>query len=97
MLRNRQELSLRLRFPSQFKSAVVKPLLKKATLDSENLKNYRPVSNLTFVSKMIEKIVAARLNEYMDKHNLSVKYQSAYKKFHGTETALSSKRYFTHT
>ena len=75
-------------FPSQFKSAVVKPLLKKATLDSENLKNYRPVSNLTFVSKIIEKIVATRLNEYMDKHNLSVKYQSAYKKFHGTETAL---------
>ena len=75
-------------FPSQFKSAVVKPLLKKATLDSENLKNYRPVSNLPFVSKIIEKIVASRLNEYMDKHNLSVKYQSAYKKFHGTETAL---------
>ena len=75
-------------FPSQFKSAVVKPLLKKATLDSENLENYRPVSNLTFVSKIIEKIVATRLNEYLDKHNLSVKYQSAYKKFHGTETAL---------
>ena len=86
-------------FPSQFKSAVVKLLLKKATLDSENLKNYRPVSNLTFVSKIIEKIVATFLNEYIDKHNLSVKYQSVYKKFHGTETALlkSSKRYFTHT
>ena len=52
-------LSLKTRtFPSQFKSAVVKPLLKKSTLDSENLKNYRPVSNLTFVSKIIEKIVA---------------------------------------
>jgi hypothetical protein len=38
-------------FPAHFKSAVVKPLLKKANLDPENLKNYRPVSNLPFVSK----------------------------------------------
>ncbi|XP_072033093.1 uncharacterized protein [Amphiura filiformis] len=75
-------------FPMQFKSAVVKPLLKKATLDSENLRNYRPVSNLTFVSKTIEKIVASRLNNHFETHNLLEKYQSAYKKFHGTETAL---------
>lgn len=75
-------------FPVQFKSAIVKPLLKKATLDSENLRNYRPVSNLTFVSKIIEKIVASRLNNHFETHNLLEKYQSAYKKFHGTETAL---------
>ena len=53
-------------FPSNFKSAVVKPLLKKPSLDPENLKNYyRPVSNLTFVSKSIEKVVAASLNEHL--------------------------------
>ena len=75
-------------FPSQFKSSIVKPLLKKPSLDPENLKNYRPVSNLTFVSKIIEKIVATRLNEHLETYNLLEKYQSAYKKFHGTETAL---------
>ena len=75
-------------FPSQFKSAIVKPLLKKSSLDPENLKNYRPVSNLTFVSKIIEKIVATCLNEYLETYNLLEKYQSAYKKFHGTETAI---------
>ena len=52
-------------FPSQSKSAIVKQLLKKSEKNSENdfeKKNYRPVSNFTFVSKIIEKIVATRLN-----------------------------------
>ena len=75
-------------FPSQFKSAIVKPFVKKSSLDPENLKNYRPVSNLTFVSKIIEKIVATCLNEHLETYNLFEKYQSAYKKFHGTETAI---------
>ena len=48
-------------FPSAFIHALVKPLLKKTILDHNVLKNYRPVSNLAFVSKIIEKVVAARL------------------------------------
>ncbi|WP_419623957.1 hypothetical protein, partial [Thiolapillus sp.] len=44
-------------FPSAFKSAIVKPLLKKTTLNPEILKNYRPVSNLSFLSKILEKVV----------------------------------------
>ena len=44
-------------FQSVFKYVVIKPLLKKPTLDHNNLKNYRPVSNLSFLSKVIEKIV----------------------------------------
>ncbi len=75
-------------FPPQFKNAFVKPLLKKASLDPENLKNYRPVSNLTFLSKIIEKVAAARLKEHFETNNLLEKHQSAYKQFHGTETAL---------
>ena len=43
-------------FPTRFKSTVVKPLLKKTTLDYEVLKNFRPISNLTFLSKLIEKV-----------------------------------------
>ena len=41
-------------FPSKLKSAIVLPLLKKQNLDSESFKNYRPVSNLPFLSKVIE-------------------------------------------
>ena len=43
------------------KTAVVKPLLKKPTLDREVFKNNRPISNLPFLSKILEKVVASRL------------------------------------
>ena len=45
-------------FPTTCKTAVVKPLLKKAGLVRNNFKNYRPVSNLSFLSKVIEKVVS---------------------------------------
>ena len=75
-------------FPSSLKSAIVKPLLKKSSLDPENYKNFRPVSNLPFLSKVIEKIIAAQLHQHMSKNNLLDKMQSAYKCGHSTETAL---------
>lgn len=75
-------------FPTKFKHALVRPLLKKSHLDAEIMKNYRPVSNLTCVSKLIEKIVAARLQEHMKENELNEIFQSAYKKGHSTETAL---------
>ena len=74
--------------PVEMKKAIVIPLLKKSTLDPEILKNYRPVSNLNFVSKLIEKLVASRLNNHLQKHDLMESMQSAYRKFHSTETAL---------
>ena len=75
-------------FPSDLKFARVGPLLKKSTLDPEQFKSYRPVSNLPFLSKVIEKAVALRLNSYMHDNGLNEKYQSAYKQLHSTETAL---------
>ena len=42
--------------PEYLKEAVIKPLIKKSNLDKDNLKNYRPVSNIAFVSKLVEKI-----------------------------------------
>jgi len=50
--------------------------------------NYRPVSNLTFLSKVIERIVAQQLNDYLAAINLLTGYQSAYKRFHSTETTM---------
>ena len=75
-------------FPSSLKTALVKPLLKKATLDKNNLTNYRPISNLPFLSKVIERVVASRLNDHLINNNLYEKMQSAYRTCHSTETAL---------
>ena len=74
--------------PSQFKSAIIRPLLKKPELDHNILKNYRPVSNLSFLSKILEKIVASQLHDHLAKHELYTKCQSAYRAYHSTETAL---------
>ena len=52
-------------FPDQFEKAYIRPLLKKTTLDENELKNYRPVSNLSFTSKILEKVVASRLLSHM--------------------------------
>ena len=75
-------------FPSCFKSALVTPLLKKPSLDAEILKNYRPVSNLSFISKIIEKVVSLRIADHLASNELYECFQSAYRKHHGTETAL---------
>ena len=54
-------------FPQSFKQAHVRPLLKKTSLPKNELKNYRPVSNLSFISKILEKIVANRLQAHIKK------------------------------
>ena len=74
--------------PVDMKEAIVLPLIKKLILDPEILKNFRPVSNLSFLSKLIEKVVDVRFEDHLRKNNLHEKWQSAYKKFHSTETAL---------
>ena len=68
--------------------AQVSPKLKKACLDQNIVGNYRPISNLTFPSKVLERVVAARLVAYLEENKLSEPNQSAYRKGHITETAL---------
>jgi hypothetical protein len=75
-------------FPLSMKKALVLPLLKKATLDKEIFKNYRPVSNLSFLSKVIERASLRQLSYHMDTNDLHTPCQSAYRPFHSTETAL---------
>ena len=61
------------------KRSIIDPLLKKAGLDAETKKNYRPVNNLVFFSKLIERVVLKRLDSQMTKnslhtiHNLDIK------------------------
>jgi len=74
--------------PSCLKSALVTPLLKKPSLDENDMKNYRPVSNIPFVAKLLEKVVVSQLNNHLVQNDLLERCQSAYKSNHSTETAL---------
>ena len=74
--------------PECLKHAIISPLLKKQNLNPNELKNYRPVSNLTFISKIIEKAVFNQILDHLKFNSLLEKHQSAYRKFHNTETAL---------
>ena len=56
--------------PSDMKHALVTPLLKKTGLDGNDIKNYRPISNLSFVSKLLERHVTVDLRRYIDGNKL---------------------------
>ena len=74
--------------PDSFKLALLRPLLKKSHLDTEVFANFRPISNLVFMSKLTEKVIALQLIDYIVYNNLDEVFQSAYKHLHSTETAL---------
>ena len=70
------------------KDAIVRPLFKHDSTDPNDFCSYRPVSNLTFLSKLVERVVLVRLQQHMDAINYKNSTQFGYKKFHGTETLL---------
>ena len=74
-------------FVDVWKEALVLPSLKKAGLDIA-FKNFRPVSNLPYISKLSERVGANQLTDHMTVNDLHSLWQSAYKKNHSTETAL---------
>uniref|UniRef100_A0A3B3CIL0 Reverse transcriptase domain-containing protein n=1 Tax=Oryzias melastigma TaxID=30732 RepID=A0A3B3CIL0_ORYME len=76
-------------FPEPLKTAVIKPLLKKDSLDKTQMNNYRPISNLPFLSKIIEKAVFHQLNEFLINNNCYDVFQSGFRQNHSTETALT--------
>ena len=67
-------------FTSYWKVAIIRPLLKKAGLDLIS-GNYRPVSNLVFLSKVLEKVVLEQFTTYCDTHKLILDYQSVYRNY----------------
>ena len=75
-------------FPLNFKEAHVRQLLKKTSLPKNELKNYRPVSSISFIFKILEKIVANRLQAHIKNNHLCNPLQSAYRKHHSTKSAL---------
>ena len=75
-------------FPTDLKHAVVNPIYKPGGTDPEVYKNYRPVSNILTLSKIIEKVASNQLTSYLNTHNLCPKFQSGYLKGHSCETAM---------
>uniref|UniRef100_A0A3Q2P679 Reverse transcriptase domain-containing protein n=1 Tax=Fundulus heteroclitus TaxID=8078 RepID=A0A3Q2P679_FUNHE len=75
-------------FPQSLKTAIIKPLLKKNNLDKLLLQNYRPISNLPFISKIIEKAVFQQLNTFLTTTSRFDVFQSGFRAHHSTETAL---------
>ena len=73
--------------PQPYKEALVIPLLKKKNLDVD-FKNFRPISNLPFLSKVLERIVIDQMSQHCETAELNEKMQSAYRRGHSTETAL---------
>jgi len=57
-------------FPVELKEAIVRPLLKRDDFDHRDLKNYTPVSNLPFLSKLLETVIPSRLLAHLNSNNL---------------------------
>ena len=75
------------KFCNQWKTAIMKPLIKKLGLELIN-KNYRPVSNLCFLSKLVEKCMLDQLMDHCNSNDLLPDFQSAYHQHYSTETSL---------
>ena len=75
-------------FVASGKHGLVPPYLKKIGLDVNDLSNYRPVTNLTHLSKIIERAMLDQLVLFLEEVSVVPRYQSAYRKLHSTETAL---------
>jgi len=74
--------------PAVFKAAYISPRLKKVLLDSLDLRSYRPISNLSVLSKLLERLVARQLLAHLNLKGLLPRFQSAYRAHHSTETSV---------
>ena len=74
--------------PAAMKHAIITPLLNKPGLDVDDLSGYRPISKLSFVSKLLEKHIAIQIQDHMETHDLFDAYQRAYRPHHSCETAI---------
>ena len=75
-------------FPTALKEGRLIPSIKKSSLNPEEFSNFRPITNLTFLSKVVERIVVEQSRGYLLDNDLYPSLQSAYREFSSTETAL---------
>lgn len=74
--------------PGNFKHAIVQPVLKRIGLDPTDLGNFRPISKLPFLSKVLEKVVLIQLQSFLEKNLVFEVFQSGFRVKHSTESAL---------
>ena len=74
--------------PPEYKHAIITPILKKHKHDINDLKNYRPISQLPTISKLLERVVTIQLKDFLYPNNLIDNYQSAYRTNHSTDTTV---------
>ena len=74
--------------PTSLKEGHLSSIIKKHKLDPNIYNNYSPISNLPYLSKLVECTVTKQLNDHMAAHNLLEPLQAAYPKYHSTETAI---------
>ncbi|CAJ1074417.1 uncharacterized protein LOC115370421 [Xyrichtys novacula] len=74
--------------PASLKTAAITPILKKPGSDPNNFNNLRPISNLPFIAKIMEKVVASQLHTHLTQNSLYDPFQSGFRPRHSTETAL---------
>ena len=76
-------------FPDIFKIGHITPILKKAGLDGDNPANFRPITNLNTIGKLLERLVQNRLRRHIALTGNQAMFQSAYRALHSTETAMT--------
>ena len=76
-------------FPQYYKQAMIIPILKKSTLNTNVLLNYRLISQLPIISKVLERIICKHITEYLVTNNLYDHNESAFRPSHSTETSLN--------
>ncbi|XP_071504088.1 uncharacterized protein [Diadema antillarum] len=76
--------------PADLKRAIVRPTLKKPGMDTESLQSFRPISNLSYLSKVLERVAFSQLSEYLYDNMLLDSHQSAYRPNHSVETLLTN-------
>ena len=69
-------------------NAIITPILKKPTADQDEVNNFRPISNLPYIAKLLEKVVVHRLRKHKPLNGLYKQCQSVYRPGHSTETAV---------
>jgi len=74
--------------PDTHKRAIICPRLKKPGLDPSDPASYRPISNLSFISKFVERVVHRQLSNYLEENILLPPTQSGFRRHHSTETAV---------
>jgi hypothetical protein len=74
--------------PHHYKEAIVTPLLKKPNLSCDDFFNYRPVSQLSFISKLIERVVAKQIGQHLESNKLMDLIRSVYRSYHSCDSTL---------